>query len=1189
MSIFKTATKSLRKKGLVALLVTAAQLAVSFSPAVIAPAANAVTTAFPCDSSLYQVSGGAFYKYSTATGLYTQVGSATVGSINAIGYNPADNYIYGMVSGSTLYKIDATGAFTSLGSVSPAAQSSGADFIDNDVMISVGSTVSRVTLTRSAGAVTGATTVAVGLTNGNAGGAGAYAGSKDITIVKDASGTGYKGYSLEGANLYIFTFASSAATTSTYITKTVTYPSGANETTGTYGAQYSDSAGNLFFYNNNAYTGTSHHIFELANTDRAAITTSSANPPLTTLVSTSVNGSMNDGASCRTAQSAFAPGVTTTNSATSITTSAATVGGTVTPYTFSSAAVTAVKLCYNTTGTVDASGATAGLLTSATCVNATPATLAASATASNVSANLSGLSAGTTYYYQVQATNTALLIGYGAVYNFTTTSGPSLSIVANAANFTIGGSVPTLSGTATGAGGGTLSGSLTCNVYATNDTGHATPLTISSLSAGTYVVWCTGTATVTSPTTSVTRTSAAFVVVASGVTAVDITAHSASYRAGTSAPTLSGDTSDHGGIDPTGLTCNAYDTSDTGYTSIDTIDSNTPAGTYVIHCSGSPVDQTYTLGSNTNGVLTISAKIAVTVTPVDASFVHGSTPPSFTGAADPSAGITGGLTCHVYDISDNNHTSIDTIDTHTAVGVYVIFCTPGAVAAGYSLTNNEGTLTITDRPTVGISGDDNTYTLGGVIPVAGGHADPADGITAALTCNFYDNSDTGYSQIIVLSGATAVGTYTVHCASVANILASGYQEGPNYDGVLTVFAAAGSSVVAPSITVPSATTVGTRPVTIAPVVAIPAGPGARCLVDPADGNCKQSITLPGKGTFVLNSNGTVTFTAVLGFLGTATVQYRVTDAKGQAKEAPVTVTVTVPPLPNVIGGSGTTITTVPANVTPQVAGLGSICLIDPADNVCKQTVTIPGKGTFVLNSNGSVTFTAVTGFLGTVTVQLQITTAYGQVARGPVTFVVGPTSELQTGATTGTTPVNLAPSTKPAPGSACLIDPSDEGCKNVVTVPSVGTWNLNPTTGAVTFKAVTGYVGTTIVQYRVKRAGVDPVFTPFVVTVAKQREPVTVTIGGFNPGSPVLTAAIKKQITAFMKAYVGYKTVECIGFTMGPTVLKVDKALSTNRAGNACSYILNTLKSKVTVLPLKNKMETVVGSLIRRITLTLRD
>jgi CshA-type fibril repeat protein len=333
----------------------------------------------------------------------------------------------------------------------------------------------------------------------------------------------------------------------------------------------------------------------------------------------------------------------------------------------------------------------------------------------------------------------------------------------------------------------------------------------------------------------------------------------------------------------------------------------------------------------------------------------------------------------------------------------------------------------------------------------------------------------------------------------------------------------------------------------------------------------------------------VTFTAVLGWVGTATVQFRVTDASGQSAEAPVTVTVTAPAAPAVSGGTGNTTTTVPANVTPQVSGLGSVCLIDPADNGCKSTVTIPGKGTFVLNSNGSVTFTAVSGFIGTVTVQIQITTAYGQVARGPVTFIVGPTSQLQTGATTGTAPVNLAPSTKPLPGTACLVDPNDEVCKNVVTLPEVGTWNLNPTTGAVTFKAVSGYVGTTIVQYRIKRAGFEPTQTPFVVTVAKKRPPVTVTIGGFNPGSPVLTVAIKSQIAAFMKAYVGYKTIECVGFTMGPTVLKVDKWLSTTRAANACGYILTNLRSKVTALPLGNKMETVLGSLIRRITLTLRD
>lgn len=480
-----------------------------------------------------------------------------------------------------------------------------------------------------------------------------------------------------------------------------------------------------------------------------------------------------------------------------------------------------------------------------------------------------------------------------------------------------------------------------------------------------------------------------------------------------------------------------------------------------------------------------------------------------------------------------------------------------------------------------------TVTFNGNSATSGSMSAQSASASAALTTNTF-----------ALTGHTFGGWSTTQNGSVA------YADGASYPftasttlyAIWTANAPAPSSAPvapatpsAPTASVPAGTTIGTAPVTLTPVINAPGGIGNKCLVDPVDNVCKQTITLAGKGTFVLNANGTVTFTAVLGFVGTATVQLKVTDTYGQSTQTPVSVTVTAPAAPTVTGGSGTTTTTVPANVTPQINGLGSICLIDPADNVCKQTVTIPGKGTFVLNPNGTVTFTAVPGFIGTVTVQLQITDAYGQVARGPITFIVGQTSQLQTGATTGTVPVILAPNVKPAAGSACLVDPNDTSCKNVVTIAEVGTWNLNPASGSVTFKAVAGYVGTTIVQYRIKRAGFDPTETPFVVTVAKKRPPVTITIGGFNPGSPILTKPIKTQIAAFMKAYVGYRTIECIGFTMGPTVLKVDKWLSTTRATNGCDYVLNSLKSKVKALPLKNKMETVLGSQIRRVTLTLRD
>ena len=546
-----------------------------------------------------------------------------------------------------------------------------------------------------------------------------------------------------------------------------------------------------------------------------------------------------------------------------------------------------------------------------------------------------------------------------------------------------------------------------------------------------------------------------------------------------------------------------------------------------------------------------------------------------------------------YTVTFNNNGGSGTMTAQTASSATNLsantFTNTGYTFGGWSTTANGG-LAYANSASYAFTSSTTLYAIWTAVTTYtvtfnnNGGSGTMTAQTASSATNLSANSFTNTGYTFGGWSTTANGSL-----AYANSASYPFTSSTTLYAIWTANSSAPAAPAAPTVTVPGATTVGTTPVTLSPSITAPGGIGSKCLVDPADGVCKQTVTLPGKGTFVLNSNGTVTFTAVLGWVGTATVQFRVTDASGQSAEAPVTVTVTAPAAPTVTGGTGTTITTVPANVTPQVAGQGSICLIDPADNGCKSTVTIPGKGTFVLNSNGTVTFTAVSGFIGTVTVQLQITSAYGQVARGPITFIVGPTSQLQTGATTGTAPVNLAPSTKPEPGSACLIDPSDEGCKTTVTVPSVGTWNLNTNTGAVTFQAVSGYVGTTIVQYRVKRAGFEPTFTPFVVTVAKKRPPVTVTIGGFNPGSPILTKAIKNQITAFMKAYVGYRTVECVGFTMGPTVLKVDKWLSTTRATNACAFILGTLKSKVSALPLKNKMETVVGSLIRRVTLTLRD
>lgn len=275
---------------------------------------------------------------------------------------------------------------------------------------------------------------------------------------------------------------------------------------------------------------------------------------------------------------------------------------------------------------------------------------------------------------------------------------------------------------------------------------------------------------------------------------------------------------------------------------------------------------------------------------------------------------------------------------------------------------------------------------------------------------------------------------------------------------------------------------------------------------------------------------------------------------------------------------------------------GSSCLIDPADLICKQTVTVRGKGTFTLSPDGKTTFTAVPGFFGTLTIQYRVTDGYGRFDLAPVTVEIvnpNPTTETagttQNGTTTGVSPVVLTPeSPLPRGGALCLIDPADSVCKTVVRVAGVGTWT-QARDGSVRFVAVEGYIGSTTVMQRFTRASLSPRLTPFTVSVAKSRGPVTVTISGFADGSPVLTAAIRARINAFLRAHADYKNVFCIGFTEGPTVLPTDAALSRQRAVNGCAFVKSVLGKQLTLKQLTASQGTVEAAKFRRITITLTD
>ena len=397
---------------------------------------------------------------------------------------------------------------------------------------------------------------------------------------------------------------------------------------------------------------------------------------------------------------------------------------------------------------------------------------------------------------------------------------------------------------------------------------------------------------------------------------------------------------------------------------------------------------------------------------------------------------------------------------------------------------------------------------------------------------------------------------------------------------------------APDIDPISGVTRATTPITL-PVPVNRGTSGANCLIDPADTFCKQTVTVRGKGTFTLLADGKTTFKAVTGFFGFVSVQYRVTDGFAQFDLAPATVEV-LKPLPATLPPtSGSTLVNKPVKLYPAANllgnGKGSMCLVDPADNVCKQKVTLPGKGTFTLNADGSVDFAPEAGFLGEATVQLRITDELGASLEAPVTVRVTDEPGTENGSTKGTTPVILTPETPlEKGGQVCLIDPNDNACKTVVKVAGVGTWT-QAKDGSVKFVAVAGYTGSTTVMQRFTRASMASKFKPFTVSVAKSRGPVTITISGFADGSPVLTAAIKAKINAFLRAHADYKNVFCIGYTEGPTVLKTDAALSKARAVNGCTYVKTGLGKKLTLKQLTASQGTVEADKFRRITITLTD
>jgi hypothetical protein len=139
----------------------------------------------------------------------------------------------------------------------------------------------------------------------------------------------------------------------------------------------------------------------------------------------------------------------------------------------------------------------------------------------------------------------------------------------------------------------------------------------------------------------------------------------------------------------------------------------------------------------------------------------------------------------------------------------------------------------------------------------------------------------------------------------------------------------------------------------------------------AGGTLNSAITVtsqPKNGTVTVNTaTGATTYTPAAGFVGMDTLTYQVCETpSGKCATALQIIKVEPSNAANTTSAADDYATT-PVNTA--VSGNVSLNDVDPEGNaqiVSSQTSTVAGKGTLVLNSNGTYTFTPVTGFTGPV-------------------------------------------------------------------------------------------------------------------------------------------------------------------------------------------------------------------------------
>ena len=297
----------------------------------------------------------------------------------------------------------------------------------------------------------------------------------------------------------------------------------------------------------------------------------------------------------------------------------------------------------------------------------------------------------------------------------------------------------------------------------------------------------------------------------------------------------------------------------------------------------------------------------------------------------------------------------------------------------------------------------------------------------------------------------------------------------------------------------------------------------------------EEIDVPEQGTYRIDkTTGQVTFIPKAGYTGTADgIKVQATDENGETKDAkytpkvtPLTVTPENKTSKNIQGVSqeGTPTFTIPEGVTN--ASITSRKLVDPTDNAPKDSVTLEGKGTFIIDETGKVTFTPVPSYTGEVpAIEVEATVTVTNEKNEPATITSKATYKpeivpVELGKTPATSTNLQGLEQKGTPtftGSTVEVNGEQKEVTikensytlvkdgaEVTTTPAykkgtteeIGTYTINPATGEVTLtptdKTYTGEVEPAVVQaIGSNNVKVQTTYTPTITPVTPTAESST--------------------------------------------------------------------------------------------------